>query len=154
MSHPLPPLSLTDTQSPTPSPQNASAIVVVDAAVQNYQSFLASSLMNLQVYRLNAQEDGIAQLQALLSRYQHLSSIHLICQGAPGQMQLGTTRVCEANLWAYADDFRKWRGWLTDNAKISIYGCDLAANRVGKAFVSWLGLLTGACVRAQSVLLT
>ncbi len=125
--------------------QRAQSLVVVDAAVNNYQYLLTNRLLGIDVHILDGQQDGIAQLQTLFQA-KYLSSLHLICQGAPGQLQLGTTLLSEINLWVYADAIRQWRSSLSDNAEIFIYGCDLAANRVGQAFISWLKLLTGAYV--------
>mgnify|MGYP000040805651 CR=1 FL=1 len=149
MSHlmPLQNRTLDQTCLQAESCQKTQAIVVVDVAVNNYQDSLASHLLGMDIHILKAEEDGIAQLQTLLPLYQHLSGLHLICQGAPGQLQLGTTLLSEINLWAYADDIRQWRDSLNDNAEIFIYGCDLAANRVGQAFVSWLKFLTGAGIK-------
>ena len=130
----------------TESCQRAQSLVVIDAAVNNYQYLLTNRLLGIDVHILDGQQDGIAQLQTLFQS-QHLSSLHLICQGAPGQLQLGTTLLSEINLWVYADAIRQWRSSLSDNAEIFIYGCDLAANRVGQAFISWLKLLTGAYVQ-------
>lgn len=126
--------------------QYPQSLVVIDVAVTNYQSLLPHRLSGMDVYFLDSQQDGIAQLQLLLQQSQLLSSLHLICQGAPGQLQLGTTLLSETNLWVYADDLRHWRRCLSDNAEILIYGCDLAANRVGQAFISWLKFLTGVDV--------
>lgn len=130
----------------TESCQRAQSLVVIDAAVNNYQYLLTNRLLGIDVHILDGQQDGITQLQTLFQS-QHLSSLHLICQGAPGQLQLGTTLLSEINLWVYADAIRQWRSSLSDNAEIFIYGCDLAANRVGQAFISWLKLLTGAYVQ-------
>lgn len=127
--------------------QQSRSIVMVDAAVKHYQHLLPKHLLGRDIHILKAEEDGIAQLQSLFPLYPNLSSLHLVCQGAPGQMRIGTTLLSEVNLWAYADELRQWRDSLNDNAEILIYGCNLATNRVGKAFVSWLKFLTGAGIR-------
>lgn len=127
--------------------QQPKSIVMVDAAVHHYQHLLPNHLLGMDIHILKAEEDGIAQLQTLLPRYQNLSNLHLVCQGAPGQMRIGATLLSEVNLWAYADDIRQWRDSLNDNAEIFIYGSNLAANRVGQAFVSWLRFLTGAGIQ-------
>ncbi|MGR3279456.1 DUF4347 domain-containing protein [Acaryochloris marina NIES-2412] len=135
---------------PTPqvnSSQRIPCLVVVDAAIDNYQYLLASPLLGKEIHVLDIQTDGIAQLKTLLSQFQELSCVHLICQGGPGRLELGTTHLSENNLWEYADEIRQWRGYLSESAEILISGCELAASRVGQAFVSWLCLLTGAAVR-------
>lgn len=135
---------------PTPqvnSSQRVPCLVVVDAAIENYQYLLASPFLGKEIHILDIQTDGIAQLKTLLSQFQGLSCIHLICKGGPGRIELGTTHLSENNLWEYADEIRQWREYLSESAEILISGCELAASRVGQAFVSWLCLLTGAAVR-------
>lgn len=129
------------------SSQRIPCLVVVDAAIDNYQYLLASPLLGKEIHILDIQTDGIAQLKMLLSQFQELSCVHLICKGGPGRLELGTTHLSENNLWEYADEIRQWREYLSESAEILISGCELAASRVGQAFVSWLGLLTGAAVR-------
>lgn len=149
MSYPLLPWDSSSAQPQPPLSSQAQSIVVIDAAASDHHYLLASSIKGLKAHILSAQEDGIAQLQALLYQYQRLTRLHLICQGAPGQMRLGTTLLSEVNLWVYADAIRQWRDCLADDAEVLIYGCNLAANRTGVAFVSWLRLLTGACISVQ-----
>lgn len=147
MLHPISKKNRSSEQSLALTESCDQSMVVVDAAVTHYQDLLANHSSGLDIHILDAHKDGIAQLQALLSMYQPLSSLHLICQGAPGKLRLGTTLLSEVNLWAYADNIRQWRISLNNDAEIFIYGCDLAANRVGRAFVSWLQFLTGADIR-------
>lgn len=128
----------------------ASILVIVDAAVENYQYLLASPLLGMEVCVLNDQTDGIAQMKSLLSPSQNWASLHLICHGAPGRLKVGSTCLSEDNLWAYADQFRQWRSYLTQTTELIIYSSELTTSRAGLALVSWLGLLTGAKVTALS----
>lgn len=129
------------------SSPSAPCLVVIDAAIDNYQSLLTNNRLGNEVYIHDIETDGIAQLKTLLSQFQELSCIHLICKGGPGHLELGTTHLSENNLWEYADEICQWRGYLSESAEILISGCELAASRIGQAFVSWLCLLTGAAVR-------
>ena len=149
MSQSLPTLNLLPSRSDlrTDSSLDIKGIAVVDAAAKQYQYLRANPPHSMEIHILNEQEDGITQIQSLLHQYQCLSMLFLFCQGAPGRINLGTTLLSEANLWAYADAIRQWRNYLTQDAEIIIHGCDLATNRTGKAFVSWLEFLTRACVQ-------
>lgn len=126
----------------------ASTRVIVDAAVQNYQYLLASPLLGMEVYVLNDQTDGIAQIKSMLSQSPDWASLHLICNGGAGRLKVGSTCLSEDNLWAYADQLRQWRSYLKNTTEIMIYGSELTTSRAGQALVSWLGLLTGAQVKA------
>lgn len=131
--------------------KGADTIVIVDAAIRNYKYLLASPLLGMEVHILKGQTDGIAQIEALLSQSQQLSSIHLMCKGGPGQLNIGTTRLSGEHLWAYADELRQWRCYLAEDAEIVIYGCELTTNRAGQALLSWLQLLIGANVRWSAI---
>lgn len=139
-------LSSRDCQQ-TGSSINTRSIVIVDASVNQYHYLLADSRDGMEVHILNEQEDGIVQIQSLLQKYHHLSRLFLFCEGAPSRIELGATILDETNLWIYADAIREWRNYFTQDTEILIHGCDLASNRLGQAFVSWLGLLTRACVQ-------
>lgn len=148
---------MSSVQSPPPnSPPStdlsltASTLVIVDAAVQNYQYLLASPLLGMEVHVLNKQTDGIAQIKSVLSQSPDWASLHLICNGESGRLQIGSTCLGEDNLWAYADQVRQWRSYLTNTTEIMIYGCELTTDRAGQALVSWLSLLTRAQVKALS----
>lgn len=149
MLHPMPTLnspSFSDCQQ-TGTPPNAMSIVVMDATMNPSHDLIAYPLEDAEVHILNGQEDGIAQILSLLKQYHYLSRLYLFCKGASNRIDLGTTFLSEANLWIYADAIREWRNYLTLDAEIVIHGCDLTTTRTGQAFVSWLGLLTRACVR-------
>lgn len=131
----------------TGSIPRSKSIVVVDAAVNPHHDLLANPLEGVEVNILNGQEDGIAQILSLLQKHQSLSRLFLFCKGTSNRIDLGTTFLSETNLWIYADAIREWRNYLTYDAEIVIHGCDLTTTQMGQAFVSWLGLLTRACVR-------
>lgn len=50
--------------------KGADTIVIVDAAIRNYQYLLASPLLGMEVHILKGQTDGIAQIKSLLSQFQ------------------------------------------------------------------------------------
>ncbi|WP_261891152.1 DUF4347 domain-containing protein [Acaryochloris marina] len=106
-------------------PLTASTLVMVDAAVQNYPYLLASPLLGMEVCVLNAQTDGIAQMKSLLSQSQAWTNLYLICHSTPGRLKVGSTCLSEDNLWAYADQFRQWRSYLTQTTEMIIYSSKL-----------------------------
>ena len=126
---------------------DTTSIVIVDAAVDQYRYLLTSPLDGMEVHILNEKEDGIAQVLSLLQQHQQLSRLFLFCKGASSQIVLGKTYLSETNLWFYADAIREWRNYLVQDAEILIHGYDRATNRIGPAFVSWLGLLAKASVK-------
>lgn len=148
MPHPMPTLELLSSRDcqQTGSSISTKSIVIVDASANQYHYLLANSLDSMETHILNEQEDGIVQILSLLQQYHHLSRLFLFCKGASGQIELGATILSETNLWIYADAIREWRKYFTQDAEILIHGCDLVPNRMGQAFVSWLGLLTRVCV--------
>lgn len=70
--------------APTPS-----ALIFIDAAVDDYESLLSGINSDLSVAILDPDQDGIIQISQTLSQYRDLTSIHIVSHGAPGCLLLG-----------------------------------------------------------------
>ncbi|NEQ48279.1 MAG: DUF4347 domain-containing protein [Leptolyngbya sp. SIOISBB] len=130
-------------------PVNHSSLVVIDAAVNDFEA-LAASVSGAEVVILDAEQDGIQQITAHLGQYESLASLHIISHGAPGQLQLGSTMLREDTLSQYTDALTRWRGALNDEADILLYGCHIASTGTGQTFVAQLQQLTQADIAAST----
>ena len=129
-----------------------SAIVFIDAAVEDADTLLADlrrDTPSLEIIRLDADLDGVEQISEALAGRDGLDAIHIISHGAAGQLQLGNTTLDADALDARTEAIAAWGVALTDTADILLYGCDVAGNANGVAFVAALARLTGADVAAS-----
>ncbi|MGP1383431.1 MAG: DUF4347 domain-containing protein [Thainema sp.] len=138
-----------DLLSHSSSSPAASSLVVIDPTVED-AAFLANSVSGTDVVVLDANQDGIEQITALLANYEQLSSLHIVSHGAVGQLQLGSTVLGLDTLPHYAEQLTQWQDKLSEEADILLYGCDVADGIVGRSFVGQLGQLTGADIAASN----
>ena len=52
---------------------------------------------------LNAEQDGIEQMRAVLAQYANLDSIQIVSHGSPGTLSLGSSTLDHESLDRYAD---------------------------------------------------
>lgn len=138
---------------------SALELVIIDASIAaaDRATLLAdaqaqrSAGRQLQVIELDAQRDPIAQISlALASQEQPVAALHLISHCEAGALQLGSTRLDMMRIGAYRDALQGWSNYLTDDADLMLYGCDLAANSRGRALMQTLADWTGADVAASA----
>jgi Ca2+-binding RTX toxin-like protein len=98
---------------------------------------------------LDPTQDGIAQITATLASRSNISGVHLIGHGSSGSLRLGSTVLNQETIVQYADSLNQWRAALTEDADLLLYGCNVAADSAGQAFVNQLSQLTAADVAAS-----
>ncbi len=121
------------------------SLLLIDAAVEDYQHFIDGAGHECEVVRLNPAQDGIRQITALLAERQDLESLHILSHGGPGTLQLGSTQLNLNSLNQSAEAVQSWAKALAERASIFIYGCQVAAGP-GKAFLRQLHRFTGAAI--------
>ena len=142
------------------SPQSsASTVVIVDAAIPDYESLISDlSLQNanasqsesgMDVFVLNADEDGMAQITGILSSYQDIDAVLIFSHGSEGMLQLGSSRLDNAALNQNQDAVSAWGNALSEEGDILLYGCNVANGQAGIEFVESLSRITKADVAAS-----
>ena len=131
-------------------------LVIVDTRVTDYETLLADILnqsgndRHFSVVILDANQDGITQISDALKQYGNLDVLHLITHGESGTLLLGSSRLDAASLSDRASEISGWAPAFTDDADLLLYGCDVASDAKGEAFLITLSQLTGADVAASS----
>ena len=64
-------------------------IVFIDTAVPDYQTLIAGLPNNSTYFVLDAQKDGVAQIEQCLASYSNLDSIQILSHGSEGSLYLG-----------------------------------------------------------------
>ncbi|MEM7794284.1 MAG: VCBS domain-containing protein, partial [Cyanobacteria bacterium P01_C01_bin.118] len=112
-----------------------SNLVVIDAAVENYEVLIGGLKIDAQVVPINSHEDGISRVTQLLSKYQNLTSLHIISHGAPGCLYLGATALNLDTFGHYSSQLQAWSVALAPEANVLLYGCRVAAGDAGTEFL-------------------
>jgi hypothetical protein len=138
--------------------QQASAreIVFIDSRVPDAMT-LAEQLMaqrgggrRFDIVVLDADEDGIVQINRVLANEHDLAAIHIISHGDEGAVVIGRTYLDAARLAVDAESVARWGQALGADGDLLLYGCDVARDAAGEAFVQSLASLTGADVAASA----
>ncbi|MFK7916177.1 MAG: DUF4347 domain-containing protein, partial [Pseudomonadales bacterium] len=131
-------------------------VVFVDSAVDDYEALVAGivgsgdSTRSLEVVLLDPDQDGIAQISAVLAEREDISAVHIVSHGTEGSVQLGNRSLSSESLASHADELLGWRSALSDTADLLFYGCDLAGSADGQSLVASIAELTGADVAAST----
>jgi hypothetical protein len=130
--------------------RTSSAIVFIDAGVGHYQDLVAGVQPGTEVYVLDPMQDAISQITQTLLSKTDVSSLQIVSHGEAGSLQLGSSALNLTTIRSYADQLQSWSHALTADADILLYGCDVAADPAGKAFVTFMSQMTGADVAAST----
>jgi hypothetical protein len=128
-------------------------LVVIDSSVEDSDDLLSGLLASgsdIRLLRLDSERDGLSQITERLERTGPVAAIHLITHGRDGAFQAGSTTVSLETLSEHAAELISWRGSLTADADLLLYGCDVAASDAGRQLAAALASLTGADVAASS----
>ena len=136
--------------------QAAREIVFIDSRVPDALA-LADQLMQqrgtgamFDIVVLDANADGIAQVNRVLAAEHGLAAVHLIAHGSEGSIQLGSSVLDAATLAREGDAVARWGEALGAEGDLLLYGCNVAAGAAGQLFLHDLAALTGADVAAST----
>ncbi|MGH8620227.1 MAG: DUF4347 domain-containing protein, partial [Burkholderiales bacterium] len=126
----------------------ARTLVFVDGRVRDAATLVQDA--DAEIITIDANEDGVAKIAAVLGARTDVESVQIISHGGPGFLELGATKLDTAGIaGAQGDAVRAWAQGLTGSADILLLGCDVAAGAQGAAFIAALAGATGADIAAS-----
>lgn len=128
-------------------------LVVVDARVAEQEGFTLDVPANVTVRVVQNDESGLDAIGSELASQpgRQYDTVHIISHGTPGSLSLGNEVISGGSLSAaQRDKLLGWGLYLTEDADILLYGCDIAAGSEGEAFITELAHLTGADIAAST----
>lgn len=84
-----------------------------------------------------------------IAGYDNLDAIHIVSHGGPGFLRLGSGVQTLSSLETSAATLSAWGNALNQDGDLLLWGCDVAADPSGAAFVERLAAVTGADVGAS-----
>ncbi|MCV6588032.1 MAG: DUF4347 domain-containing protein [Marinobacterium sp.] len=125
-------------------------LVVIDRNVPDATSILQGLPASAEVLWLESNQDGITQISNALAGYSQVSSLHIISHGDNASLSLGNSSLNADTLTnRYESQLQQWSTTLTEDADILLYGCNIAEDQHGQAFVNRLAELTGADIASS-----
>jgi Domain of unknown function (DUF4347) len=130
-------------------------IFFIDSGIANYQALIDALPANSEWFLLNPDQDGIEQIQMILSSYSELNTIQILSHGAHGVLHLGNTVLDQHNIDSYSSQFGHIGKSLSPSGDLLLYGCNVAQVQKCDESISLLRWRPGLNIRhpAQKVLL-
>ncbi len=125
-------------------------IVFIDSAIADREVLIDNISGATEIVVLDPLLDGVAQIEASLSKYEAIDGVHLISHGDNGQITLGNTVLDSDTLSEYTYTLQKWSNFLGEEADILVYGCNVASDSFGVAFLEELSQITNADIAASN----
>jgi large repetitive protein len=132
------------------SPTQATTLLVVDQSVEGWQQLVQGRAANTDVFVLNRDQDGLAQIAGAVAQYSNLQSIQILSHGDQGVISLGNRLVNEASLNQSAGALSAIGGALSKDGDILLYGCEVGSGAKGAAFLQALARSTQADIAASN----
>ena len=126
-------------------------LVFIDSRVLDPESLLKDISPTAEVHFLDAGQNGIDQIDAVIkSEHAPISAIHILSHGDSGSLELGNSTLDTQTLSdQYATKISSWQSHLTPDASVLLYGCDIAKGDLGQQFVTDLSRDMGVSVAAS-----
>ncbi|SMF20524.1 Ig-like domain-containing protein [Tistlia consotensis] len=124
--------------------------VFVDSAVADAQTLVDGLGSGVTVVTLQSTAPALTQIADALAGHSDVSAIHVVSHGEVGALEFASGSVTGANLADYSQALAKIGSALSDTGDILLYGCSVAADGSGQAFIDALAQATGADVAAST----
>lgn len=130
-------------------------IVFIDPRVNGWEQLITGVKPGIEVIIINPKGDGVEQITKVLQWRQGVIAAHIIAQGSPACMYLGSSRLSLDTLDYYAWQMHEWFAKLPPGStgNILLYACRVAAGNIGAEFLDKLHHLTGANIAASAKLI-
>ncbi len=125
-------------------------ILFIDSRVADIQGLLQGLASGTQVYILNPDEDGLAQIARVLGNRTDVPVISVIGHGNQGEIELGSSVITETTLNQSQAVLAAIGHAVAPGGDILLYGCDVGEGSAGQQFVDSFAAATGARVAAAS----
>ncbi len=120
-------------------------VVFIDSRAPDITDLINGVLPDEQVFVLDPAQDGLDQIAAILraNDLTGLSAISIVGHGAPGEIDLGSTVIDDANLPGEAAALSAIGASLAPGGNLSLFACDTAAGATGHQFIADLSKFAG-----------
>ncbi|SEN49346.1 protein of unknown function [Duganella sp. CF517] len=126
-----------------------SEITFIESNVADLETLL-KGLAGSEVHVLDAGQDGLQQIAAILAGRGGIDALHIISHGATAAVNFGALKLDGGNLDTHRAELDAIGRAMADGGDILLYGCEVGAGSAGAAFIDRLADVTGADVAASA----
>lgn len=126
--------------------------VFIDGSIPDAQALAQGGNPGVTAVVLDPGSDGVQQIADWLTSHdvQNAAAIDIVAHGADGLIQLGSALLSSATMAGYSSQLAQIGNALQPGGDIQLYGCDVAQDPAGVAFLQQLSQATGGANIAAS----
>jgi len=130
---------------------DAVSVYVIDTSISNYQDLhdRLSQDSSATMILVDSEESGLERINNELSSLGKIDELHIFSHGEGDGFRLGEDLVSAENSASHENAFRELSAFLTEDADLLLYGCNLATSDAGKSLMFTLAHYTGADVASS-----
>ena len=121
-----------------------------DSSREDIQAILVQDHGNAIVHVIDPQTGGIDSISTIIAQYDAVSSIHFLVHGDNQGLRIGADWLDVDSIDGFKNQLTSWDQYLTNDADVLLYGCNLTAGSDGLSLIGQLATLTGADVAASN----
>ena len=124
-------------------------IVFIDSGIADAQALIDAIGEAAEIVILDGDAPALTQIADHLEGRSDLGAVHILSHGANGALKFASGVVDSGNLADFADDLSRIGAAMTEGGDILLYGCFVAADGAGQAFIDTVAAETGADIAAS-----
>ncbi|MCP4997085.1 MAG: DUF4347 domain-containing protein, partial [Gammaproteobacteria bacterium] len=124
-------------------------VAFVDTSLDDYQTIVDSLADGIEIHLVDPTTAGMSAMADVLADQCDIDAIHIFSHGNTGQIRVGTDQLDEGLVVEYAEQLQVIGRALSAEGDILLYGCNVATDGNGEAFVRAVAEVTGADVTAS-----
>ena len=126
--------------------KNKKEVAFVDVTVKDYQTLVDEIGEGVETYLVSSMND----IKLILSNEVNIDSIHILSHGNIGEITVGNDILNKNTLSNFDSVLQNMKSSLSENGDILLYGCNVANDGNGEAFINLFANLTDADVAASN----
>ena len=133
----------------TPDEAAEPEIVFIDSGIADAQALIDAIGEAAEIVILDGDAPALTQIADHLDGRSDLGAVHILSHGANGALKFASGVVDSGNLADFADDLSRIGAAIAEGGDILLYGCFVAADGQGQAFIDTVAGETGADIAAS-----
>jgi len=129
-------------------------LVIIDQSVENSDALVADILSQnegkkdkeLVIITIDSTQSGVDQITEQLSSLGEVDAVHVLGHGDDAQIYIGNDVISSDNVDSFESQFSEWSAFLSEDADILFYGCDVVENESGADLLNKISIFTEADV--------
>lgn len=137
--------SVHEAQATQSSGTSSKEIAFVDTSVDDYQTLVDGIGDNVEIYLISS----LDEITTILQTETDVDAIHILSHGSTGEITVGSDVLNETTLSNYDTLVQAIKDAMSEDGDVLLYGCNVATDGEGEAFITQLATLTEADVAAS-----